>query len=152
MKRHVKVVFDRRKTASKKGTGFIDICVYLKAGERKFETVGTATSDNWEAAIHDQQIKAKVIHYEQIINAMQLLGEEMIIANFNKHVCLARATSSVNEDNRHMFKGNDLRQSFIEYMESYLEKEDLRAGTRRNIVVVIDSLKESKILNPTLTL
>ena len=42
MTKHVKVIFDRRKTAEKVGTGYIDICVYLKAGERKYEIVGTS--------------------------------------------------------------------------------------------------------------
>ena len=33
--KNVKVIFDRRKTVATTGTGFIDICVYLKAGQRK---------------------------------------------------------------------------------------------------------------------
>lgn len=140
------MVFDRKKTASKAGEGKIEICVYLSRAERKWETVGTATPNEWEAVAQDRDIVAKVKHYEQVLNAMQLLGEEMTMENFNNHVCLASCTSSENADNKYMFKGNDQRQSFIEYMEDYLEREGLRAGSRRNIVVVIDSLKKSKML------
>ena len=142
MKKHVKVIFDRRKTAEKTGIGVIDICVYLRAGERKFETVGCATPEQWEVAAQDKAIVAKVKHYEQIILAMQTLNEDMTIANFNNHVCLSHSTTTPNSDNSHMFKGHDQRQSFVEFMEDYLDKEDLRAGSHRNIVVVIDSLKE----------
>ena len=42
MKQNVKLVFDRKNQASKTGTGKIDIRIYLKDGERKFETVGRA--------------------------------------------------------------------------------------------------------------
>ena len=36
MNKNVKVVFDRRKRTEKTGTGSIEICVYLKPGERKY--------------------------------------------------------------------------------------------------------------------
>ena len=45
-----------------------------------------------------------------------------------------------------MYKGTDLRQSFVEFIEDYLSKEPLRESTYRQMVVVIDSLKKSKIL------
>jgi site-specific recombinase XerD len=146
MKKNVKVIFDRRKTAEKTGTGFIDICVYLKAGERKYEIVATATPEDWETISLGKEIQAKVKHYEQIINAMQILGEEMTIANFNNHVFASEVKGSKNDDNKHMYKGTDLRQSFVEFVEDYLSKEPLRDGTRRHMIVVIDSLKRSKIL------
>lgn len=101
----VKIIFDRRKTASKTGTGNIDICVYLSHTQRKFETVGSATPDSWEAAAQDKAILAKVKHYEQVINAMQLLGEEMTIANFTNHVCCCQSKAAESEEGKHMFNG-----------------------------------------------
>lgn len=142
----VKVIFDRRKTVETTGTGFIDICVYLKAGQRKFEIVGSATPEDWEVVAQGKEILAKVKHYEQIISAMRVLGEDMTIANFNSHIVASENKVCENEDNKNMFKGNDLRQSFPEFIEDYLEKEGLRDGSRRNIVVVIDSLKNAKML------
>lgn len=88
MTKHVKVIFDRRKKAATTGTGFIDICVYLKAGERKFEIVGSATPENWEVAAQDKSILTKIKHYEQIISAMKTLGEDLTISNFNNHLML----------------------------------------------------------------
>ncbi len=49
MSKNVKVIFDRKNQASKTGTGKIDIRIYLKEGERKFETVGKATIEDCDA-------------------------------------------------------------------------------------------------------
>lgn len=38
MANKVKLVFDRKGTVAKTGTGKIEICIYLKAGERKYVT------------------------------------------------------------------------------------------------------------------
>ena len=150
MKKRVKVVFDRKGSVAKTGYGKIEICIYLKEGERKYETVGTATSEDWEAAAQDSKVVAKVKHYEQVINAMQLFHEEMTIETFNNHVLPAEAKSNSDSLDRkegmYMFRGIDQRQSFIEYIEDYLEKEGLRSGSRRNIEVVKDSLKKSGII------
>ena len=148
--KNVKVIFDRRKTVAKTGIGTIDICVYLKEGQRKFESVGSATPEEWEVVAQDREIQAKIKHYEQIINAMLVLGEEMTIEVFNKHACISQAKpksdSSDENDTRYLYKGNDQRQSFPAFIEDYLDKEGLRSGSRRNIVVVIDSLKKAKML------
>ena len=148
--KNVKVIFDRRKTVAKTGIGTIDICVYLKEGQRKFESVGSATPEEWEVVAQGREIQAKIKHYEQIINAMLVLGEEMTIEVFNKHACISqsksKSDSSDENDTRYLYKGNDQRQSFPEFIEDYLDKEGLRSGSRRNIVVVIDSLKKAKML------
>ena len=67
MNKNVKVIFDRKNQASKTRKGKIDIRIYLKDGERKFETVGRATIEDSEAAMQSKNIVAKVKHYEQII-------------------------------------------------------------------------------------
>lgn len=144
--KNVILIFDRRKTVAKTGTGFIDICVYLKAGQRKYEIVGSATPEDWKAVAQGKEIIAKIKNYEQIVSAMKILNEDMTIANFNSYLFASETKSVVNEDNKHMFNSNDQRQSFVEFIEDYLEKEGLRSGSRRNIVVIIDSLKKSKML------
>lgn len=144
--KNVKVIFDRRKMAEKKGTGFIDICVYLKEGERKFEIVGSSTPDEWEAVAQRNGVYGKVKYYENVINAMRILGEDMTITNFNKHICASNKKEAEPADNKHLYKETDQRQSFTDFIETYLNKEGLRSGSRRNIQVVIDSLKEFKII------
>lgn len=146
MSKQVKVVFDRKGSVAKTGYGKIEICIYLKAGERKYETVATATSDNWEAVAQGRNVVAKIKHYEQIIDAMTLLNEEMTIDNFSNHIFASERNDTVNEDNKHMYKGSDQRQSFTEYIMDYLDKEGLRDGSRRNIEVVVDSVKKSGLI------
>ena len=145
MTKHVKVIFDRRKKAAKVGTGFIDICVYLKEGQRKFEIVGSSTPENWEVAAQDKAIVAKVKHYEQIVNAMKMLNEDMTIENFNKHVFTAQAPTKPEE--KVLFKGNDLRQSFIDFCRNRFENEGLAPNTVKDFTVVFNALEACGCLN-----
>ena len=145
MTKHVKVIFDRRKKAAKVGTGFIDICIYLKAGERKYEIVGSATPDNWEAAVQDRTILAKQKHYEQIIEAMKMLGEDLTIDNFNKHIFQAKNPSTPKENV--LCHGNDLRQSFVAFCREHLEKEDLAKNSVKDHNVAFNFVEASGCLN-----
>lgn len=145
MIKNIKVIFDRKKTAAKTGSGKIDICIYLKKGERKFETVGTATPENWEAAVQSKSILAKVKHYEQIVSAMMLFEEELTIANFNKHVFQARVPGEA--DSEHMYNGYDQRQSFYDFCLDYSKtKEHLQKSTWKHFKTVFDALDESGII------
>ena len=145
MIKNIKVIFDRKKTAAKTGSGKIDICIYLKKGERKFETVGKATPDNWEAAVQSKTIQAKVKHYEQIVNAMMLLEEDLTIENFNKHVLKTRVPGEKESEN--MFNGYDQRQSFYDFCLEYSKtKEDLQKNTWKHFKTVFDAVAESGII------
>ena len=146
MANKVKLVFDRKGTVAKTGTGKIEICIYLKAGERKYVTVGTSTPTEWEIEAQSKAVVSKVKHYENVVKAMEVLGEEMTMDNFNKHIFISEKKTPDSLDKKYMYNGNDQRQSFIGFIEEYLEKEGLRAGSKRNIEVVIDSLKNSKII------
>lgn len=145
MKKNVKVVFDRKNQAAKTGTGKIEICVYLSREERKWETVGTAEVGNWEVAAQSKNILAKVEHYEQIIKAMRMLGEELTIDKFNEHIFQAQNPRKPDETT--LFNGNDLRQSFVKFCREHIEKENLRPNSLKGFKVVFDSLEESGILN-----
>lgn len=145
MTKHVKVIFDRRKKAAKVGTGFIDICIYLKEGERKYEIVGSSTPDQWEVAAQDKKIQTKVKHYEQIVNAMKQLGEEMTIKNFTSHVFQAKAATK--SEDKVVFNGNDLRQSFVEFCRKHMEQEDLAPNSIKDHKVVFKAVEASGMLN-----
>ena len=134
MTKHVRVIFDRRKKAAKVGTGFIDICVYLKEGQRKFEIVGSSTPEEWEVVAQDRKIQAKVKHYELIINAMKQLNEEMTIANFNQHVF--QDASPKKPEDKVLYNGTDLRQSFVEFCRDHMEHENLA----KNSIVLTEAL------------
>ena len=145
MTKNIKVIFDRKNQAAKTGIGKIDIRIYLKEGERKFETVGTATPGDCEAAMQSKAIVAKVKHYEQIINAMKLFNEDMTIENFNNHIYTAQAPSKPEE--KVLFKDNDLRQSFIEFCRNRFENEGLAKNSVKDFNVVFNALEECGYLN-----
>jgi len=145
MTKNIKVIFDRKNQAVKTGTGKIDIRIYLKEGERKFETVGTATPEDSEAAMQSKAIVAKVKHYEQIINAMKLFNEDMTIENFNNHIYTAQVPSK--PEDKVLFKGNDLRQSFIDFCRERFENEGLAKNSVKDFNVVFNALEECGCLN-----
>ena len=145
MKQNVKVVFDRKNQAAKTGTGKIEICIYLNREERKWETVGASEAATWEVAAQSRNILAKVKHYEQIINAMKMLGEDMTIENFNKHVFQAKAPKTAEEKVLH--NGHDMRQSFVGFCREYIEKENLAKNSLKGFHVVFDAVEKSGILN-----
>ena len=144
MKQNVKIVFDRKKQSAKTGKGKIELYIYLSRAETKWETVDEAEVDKWEVAALSRNIQAKVKHYEQIINAMKMLGEEMTIENFNQHIFTAKNPSTPKEDV--LFNGNDLRQSFVEYCREALAKEDLAKNSIKDHNVVLNAVEESGIL------
>jgi hypothetical protein len=123
MKERVKVVFDRKGTAKKTGVGKVELQVYLSWTLRKWITVGTSTVEDLETDAQSRQIQSKIKHYEQIINAMTLLGEEMTIENFNQHIYSAQAPSKKEE--KVLFNDTDLRQSFVEFCRDHMEHENL---------------------------
>jgi hypothetical protein len=123
MKERVKVVFDRKGTAKKTGVGKVELQVYLSWTLRKWITVGTSTVEDWETDAQSRQIQSKIKHYEQIINAKTLLGEEMTIENFNQHIYSAQAPSKKEE--KVLFNDTDLRQSFVEFCRDHMEHENL---------------------------
>lgn len=146
MKKRVKVVFDRKGSVAKTGYGKIELCIYLQAGERKYETVGTATPEEWEAAAQNKNVVARIKHYEQIINAMTVLGEDLTIETFNRHVYGSELKDIETPDNKYMFMGHDQRRSFPEFIEEYLKKEGLSEGTSKHVKVVVESLNKSHML------
>lgn len=145
MKQNVKLVFDRKKQFAKTGSGKIELCIYLARREVKWETVGTSDKDNWEVFAQGRNIQAKLKHYEQIIKAMKTFDEEMTIENFNKHIYTAKAPSKPEENV--LYKGTDLRQSFVDWCFERLENEGLAPNTIKDHKVALNLAKESGYLN-----
>ena len=134
------MVYDRKKVSKKTGTGKIELSVYLQEGERKWITVGTASPDKWMSIAESISITSKVTHYEEVIKAMKLLKEEMTIANFNRHVEVEEL--SINQG-KTVYNGHDLRQSFVEYCRTAIQKEGLAKNSLKGFHVVFNAVEES---------
>lgn len=143
MKKHVRVVYDRKKVSAKTGTGKIELSIYLQEGERKWITVGKASPSEWMAIAESTTIQAKVTHYEEVIKAMVLLQEDMTIENFNRHAELDEL--NINQG-KIMYKGTDLRQPFVDYCLDHVEKEGLAKNSIKDTKVAFNLVKESGYL------
>lgn len=143
MKKHVRLVYDRKKVSAKTGTGKIELSVYLQEGERKWITVGEASPETWMTVAESPSITSKMIHFEEIIKSMELLHEEMTIDNFNRHAEIDEL--SINKG-KVMFNGNDLRQSFVEYCREHLKQENLAKNSIKDTNVVLNAVEASGIL------
>ncbi len=143
MKKHVRLVYDRKKVSAKTGTGKIELSVYLQEGERKWITVGEASPETWMTLAESPSITSKMIHFEEIIKSMELLHEEMTIDNFNRHAEIDEL--SINKG-KVMFNGNDLRQSFVEYCREHLKQENLAKNSIKDTNVVLNAVEASGIL------
>ena len=143
MKKHVRLVYDRKKVSAKTGTGKIELSVYLQEGERKWITVGEASPETWMSVAESPSITSKMVHFEEIIKSMELLHEEMTIDNFNRHAEIDEL--SINKG-KIMFNGNDLRQSFVEYCREHLKQENLAKNSIKDTNVVLNAVEASGIL------
>lgn len=131
LKRNVSVIFDRRKTVEKTGKGTVEIRIYLDRGQIKYVTVGKTTPKGWKTYQNSKEIALQMDKYEEIITAMKVLGEDMTLENFHHHL----------EGELNQTKTCDMNRNFIKYIKDELKKEDLRDGTYRHKVHVIETLE-----------
>ena len=137
----VKVYWDRKKVAAKRGHGYIELAIYLGPGQRKFYSIGSATPLEWLQIKKSRDLEKEIAKYEEIISVMRENGEEMTIATLDTHLELLELVAERKKKDIELVNGYDLSINFIEYMEDCVHDEDLRDGTRRNKTVVIDALK-----------
>lgn len=78
----VTVIFDRRKNEKKVGYGMVELCVYLSRTERKYISLGKATSKSWTSLAKTKEVKQTIARYNGIVCAMQTLGMPMTSQTF----------------------------------------------------------------------
>ena len=135
----VEVVFDRRKLSAKKGYGFLEVQIYLGRATRKYIMIGKYAPDEWQAVAASPETAALVAKCKKIIAAMDILDEERTYDNFMYHFTGEEKKPKVEKATEEM--PDNSKKNFIRYMELALEGEELREGTRRHKVVVIDAVK-----------
>lgn len=145
-KERVTVFFDRKGKAEKSGVGKIELQIYLAWNQRKWVTVGKAKPDEWQVESQSTKIRRKIQYYEGIIQAMEMLDEEMTIENFNKHT-LVDIQPKGKMDKTHFYNGHDQRQNFYDFCLDYsTNNEKLKANTWKHFKTVFDAVEESGII------
>lgn len=131
-KKHVTVIFDRQKQLAKTGRGKVEIRVYLTPTVRKYIAVGDTTKNGWKQYQLNPELLDRVERYEQVVQAMKLLGEDMTLENFNAHI---------DGDIVRKEPENPLNRNFIEFIKTELKREKLKEGTMRHKNHVIETLE-----------
>ena len=138
----VDVIYDRRKISAKKGLGYLEVRVYLGRNERRYFSMGQVAPEEQEELAHSDEVVRLVKKCEKIIAAMKVLDEDLTMEVFNSHFDgEERKPKMVKVEKVTEEKPDNSKKNFIRYMELALEGEELREGTRRHKVVVIDAVK-----------
>lgn len=144
-KQAVKLVFDRRKRVEATGKGNVEFIIQLSRLAVKKIIVDSMTPEEWESYKNAPFLKKEMENYQKIVNAMQLLGEEMTVENFNKHIGVdtpVRSTSKKkSKESVAETKDERINESFLDFMHDAIVKEKSAATTKRQKFVALDALR-----------
>ena len=138
----VKAIWDRRGLSEKRGHGYVEIVIYLGPGERKYLSLCKATSLEWKRFQNSIELKKQLKKYEDIVEAMNVLGEEMTIENFENHLDLKEVLENQKEEKRDMYNGFDLNENFIDYMRRNIEDESIEENTRTRKLYMVETVEK----------
>lgn len=143
-KESVTVVYDRKKTVAKTGTGKVEISIYLGAGGRKYVTIYDCSPFEWKEYQRSQELREQLAIYRVIIENMIKKGEELTIENLNNH--LGYKTTSKKE-NIEVQKKKTSETGFLDFYMEQIAKENLKPNTTKRRTVVLEALKRYGRLN-----
>lgn len=131
-KKFVTAVFDRRKEVEKKGTGSVEILIYVSLKCRKLIPMKRVTPQEWLAYQDSKELNEAIGRYEAIVSSMVFLGEEMTLANLNSKLGITKKEK----------KEVDVNGSFVDYMTEAIKKEQIQQSTRTSREVILTGLIE----------
>lgn len=131
-KKFVTAVFDRRKEVEKKGTGSVEILIYVSLKCRKLIPMKRVTPQEWLVYQDSKELNETIGRYEAIVSSMVFLGEEMTLANLNSKLGITKKEK----------KEVDVNGSFVDYMTEAIKKEQIQQSTRTSREVILTGLIE----------
>ena len=131
-KKFVTAVFDRRKEVEKKGTGSVEILIYVSLKCLKLIPMKRVTPQEWLVYQNSAELSEAIGRYEAIVSSMVFLGEEMTLANLNSKLGITKKEK----------KEVDVNGSFIDYMTEAIKKEQIQQSTRTSREVILTGLIE----------
>ena len=136
----VKVIYDRKNVSSKKGTGKVEIRIYLSRDQRKYVTICDATPLEWQRVVKRRDVAIEVEKFEKIVEAMLVLGEDMTIDNFDAHLNFGEKEKELKRNDKDFYNGFDLTESFTDYMRRNIEEEHIEENTRVRKLYMVDTV------------
>lgn len=144
-KQAVKLVFDRRKRVEATGKGNVEFIIQLSRLAVKKIIVDSMTPEEWENYKEAPFLKKEMENYQRIVNAMHLLGEEMTVENFNKHIGVetpVRNTTKKKPKESCIEAADErINESFLDFMHDAIVKENSATTTKRQKFVALDALR-----------
>ena len=144
-KQAVKLVFDRRKRVEATGKGNVEFIIQLSRLAVKKIIVDSMTPEEWENYKEAPFLKKEMENYQRIVNAMHLLGEEMTVENFNKHIGVetpVRNTTKKKPKESSIETADErINESFLDFMHDAIVKENSATTTKRQKFVALDALR-----------
>lgn len=135
-KKLVDLVFDRRKNVSKKGFGMLEVRVRLNKNSCKYFSISNCSPDEWEQKGRSFEVLNLMEKCEKILAAMNVLGKELNVENFNHYFYGEKLESTPPQKVE-----DSSNKNFIVFMEMELDGEELRHGTWKNKKVVIEAVR-----------
>ena len=116
----------------KKGTGSVEILIYVSLKCRKLIPMKRVTPQEWLAYQDSKELNEAIGRYEAIVSSMVFLGEEMTLANLNSKLGITKKEK----------KEVDVNGSFVDYMTEAIKKEQIQQSTRTSREVILTGLIE----------
>ena len=142
-KNYVTVVFDRKKTAAKNGTGKIELQVRLTRTCRKYIVVDECSPIQWRTRRINKDVFEEQLRIEKIVESMECLGEPMTLENLNVHLGIEnkpKPKSSSSKQPKEKKAKNPLKESFLDFMRDEIVKERSKESTKKQKMVAYDAL------------
>ena len=134
MSNKIRVIFNRRKTATSTKTAAVEFVVCIERQRFNYSTGIFVNINQWkkdkvvrhpDADRYNVEIKNRVTQFEKIFVAMEVNGDEMTIDSFKTYIGQDKAD----------------RRSVLVWMKQRIEKRKLAEGTRKGHIVVLNALK-----------
>lgn len=133
MYKYVNIVFDRKKTAVTTGVGAIELRVKINPKTRMTILIGRCSPLDWESYKDSVAVRKKAYEYEAAMEKLRLMGEEPTREKLCELLGIETKATTIKKQ----------WKNFLDSMEADIKNSNVREGTMKHKIVVLDALKES---------
>ncbi len=124
---NVRLVYDRKKKSASKGTGEVELYIYLSRSEKTYLHLTRLKPDEYYAYQMSKEAKEKIEKCNRIIEEMAHRNEPMTVKVFSSKFLSFDMTSLI-------------PKSFIDFVSESIDTEEIKSGTRKHKKVTLDAI------------
>ena len=121
-KEYAKLIFDRKKSASKTGKGAVEVYIYVNPNCKRYFRITTLSPSDFFKMDKEHAFDNDVRRCNKIARGMVDLGEELTTENLDKHLGIYK------ENTVDMAK----EMSFVDFLYDEISKDSNRASTKKH--------------------